>query len=658
MNNKHKVLKRTELIAIATVVPIFLASCETSPDEVAGPEFSDTPSIQAQGEQPFYFYQGSPVDLKIDARRLVVTSTLPSASNAVDALGTVGLPVDSVVQLSLVGGDHKLVWLRSGAPERTVREAIPLLRSTQQFQFVSNAYRTVDGDHEVLLLNRLVVRFKDDVTPRQIDSLNAAFGTSILRPPRPDSGFAEYWLEYPPNGDPLQIAAMLYQHALVDWADPDNISDRRPHTTPTDPYFNLQYYLKSNVYRSGTRVDINVEAAWDITTGDQTVHVAVIDDGVDVQQQDIQFFGGEMGYDLLWQLAEPGESAFWPYNDDTHGTAVAGIIKGRHNNSLGIAGVAPNVRLYSIRIFRRTYDWCAPGCTQVATNAQIGDGINWAWQFAEADVINNSWGGGAPSDHITNAIHNAVTQGRNGKGSAVIFSAGNQDGPVAYPAYLDDVIAVGALEQDGERASYSNFGPPLDIVAFGGEYDPFACSRADIVTTDAWGGDGCNDGPGGDVNFTATFCCTSAAAPQVSGVAALLLSSEPGLTWTSVRNRILSNADYWGSSDYFGSGKLDAYGTLYVPPPIPSDSITISGSSRVKPNTFCTYFGSTSAGDPPYTFYWYKGSQQFLGQGPEILVATGTSSFTLRLDVLAAGGRSGSKTMNVTVTSGARQCFQ
>jgi hypothetical protein len=93
------------------------------------------------------------------------------------------------------------------------------------------------------------------------------------------------------------------------------------------------------------------------------------------------------------------------------------------------------------------------------------------------------------------------------------------------------------------------------------------------------------------------------------------------------------------------------------PPPIPPDSITISGPDEVKPDEFCRYFGSTSAGDPPYTFYWYKGLQ-YLGQGPEILVATGTSSFTLRLDVLAAGGRSGSKTMNVTVTSGAMPCFQ
>lgn len=649
MNNKHKVLKRTELIAIATVVPMFLASCETSPGEVEVPEFSDTPSIQAQGEQRFYFYQGSPVDLKIDARRLVVTSTLPSASDVVDALGTVGLPVDSVVQLSLVGGDHKLVWLRSGAPERTVREAIPLLRSTQRFQFVSNAYRTVDGDHEVLLLNRLVVRFKDDVTPRQIDSLNAAFGTRILRPPRPDSGFAEYWLEYPPDGDPLQIAAMLYQHALVNWADPDNISDRRPHTTPTDPYFNLQYYLKSNVYRSGIRIDINVEAAWDITTGDQTVHVAVIDDGVDFQQQDIQFFGGEMGYDLLWQLAEPGESAFSPYNDDTHGTAVAGIIKARHNNGLGIAGVAPNVRLYPIRIFRRTYDPCAPGCTQRATNAQIGDAINWAWQFAEADVINNSWGGGAPSDHITNAIHNAVTQGRNGKGSVVIFSAGNGGGPVNYPAYLDDVIAVGALAQDGELASYSNFGPALDIVAFGGERVPFTCSGADIVTTDAWSGDGCNDGPGGDVNFTATFSGTSAAAPQVSGVAALLLSSEPGLTWTSVRNRILSSADNWGSSYYFGNGKLDAYGTL-VSLPL---SASINGPSEVLPMQFCSWQASVSGGLPPYTYSW---SGVLSGSGSSVMGLVSESGW-LNLTVTDAANSQFNTAKFITVDFQAPECF-
>ena len=589
----------------------------------------------------------------------MVANSGRSDQNISDDLQTYGIAVDSILDLRQADSDHRLVWLSNDLEDSEVRELAASLRSASRFQFASNVYRTLESNDEAVLLNRVIVRFKDGVTERQIDSLNGAIGTTVLRPPRPDSGFAEYWLQYPPNADPLEVAATLYQHALVSWADPDKVSNRRPTFVPTDPYYGLQYYLKNTYYYNGIRADINVEAGWDITTGDSSVRVAVIDDGVDYSNQDINRYGGEMGYDLLWQLALPGEGSFSPYNDDGHGTAVAGIINGRHNNSLGIAGIAPNVRIYPVRIFRRTYDPCAPGCTQVATDAQIGDGINWAWQFAEADVLNNSWGGGVPSDHITNAIANATDNGRGGKGSVVVFSAGNDSTLVQYPGWLGDVLAVGALTKTGPRASYSNFGTTLDVMAFGGALVPFTCNGADIVTTDPWGADGCNDGPGSDIDFTSTFAGTSAAAPQVSGLAALLLSNEPDLEGIWAKTRIRGNADPWGSSYYYGSGKINVYETLYVAPPNEL-TVSISGPASVKPNAWCTWWGDASGGTTPYTFKWYKDAALLkteVGSSSELTINTGSANFVLKLEATDSGSGSGNSTKTVTVTSSAMECF-
>lgn len=108
----------------------------------------------------------------------------------------------------------------------------------------------------------------------------------------------------------------------------------------------------------------------------------------------------------------------------------------------------------------------------------IANGINWAWQYGNADVLSNSYGGGAPSSLIHNAIDNAVNNGRNGLGSPVLFSAGNEnDGAVIYPAAYPPCIAVGAMSYCAERKSPSscdgedwwgsNYGSALDVMAPG-----------------------------------------------------------------------------------------------------------------------------------------------------------------------------------------------
>lgn len=272
-------------------------------------------------------------------------------------------------------------------------------------------------------------------------------------------------------------------------------------------------------------------------------------------------WAGARSYDLMSAYSGTGESAWEPCCNDRHGTAVAGIIAATHDNGVGGAGIAPLVVVNAVRIFRGT---------QVATDNQIADGINWAWNVAKSDVINNSWGGGPPSNAITTAINNALGQGRNGWGTVVVFAAGNTSnrsigllGSVVYPASLSsttNVISVGAINRWGELTNYTPEYGRVDVVAPSGHLTGFCIGE--VVTLDRYGSAGCNDGPNGDINYTSTFSGTSAAAPQVSGVAALMLSQSPFLTAGEVKAKIRIGADWWGSASAFGAGKLNAYRAL------------------------------------------------------------------------------------------------
>lgn len=187
---------------------------------------------------------------------------------------------------------------------------------------------------------------------------------------------------------------------------------------------------------------------------------------------------------------------------------------------------------------------------------RIADGINWAW-MNEADVINNSWGCKTRSQLIDDAIENALTHGRNGKGTIVVFSAGNEGrNKVAYPANSHpDILVVGAIDKDGSKWINSNTGDSLDLVAPG----------RGILSTKIHSEPGYLSG-------------TSMAAPYVSGVAALVLSRNPYLSGKEVRDIIERTAKkiredlhtYYKTSEHpngywngtLGYGLVDAYAAV------------------------------------------------------------------------------------------------
>ncbi len=267
---------------------------------------------------------------------------------------------------------------------------------------------------------------------------------------------------------------------------------------------------------------VGVAAAWEITRGNKDIKVAVLDEGVDTTHPALKpavvaerdFIGGNTGA--------------MPSGNDAHGTACAGIVLSRDKT---FQGIAPMCSLIAARIAMDdgAGHW-------IFDDFATADAIDWSWRQGAA-VLSNSWGGGAPSDAISRAFARARTQGRNGLGSVVAIAAGNDQMPIDFPGDLPGYVTVGASNPNDERKTRtssdgedwwgSNFGATIQLLAPG----------VFIWTTDIVGAAGYDPG-----EFTKTFNGTSSATPAVAGAAALMLSANPALSASSVRDILAKTA--------------------------------------------------------------------------------------------------------------------
>ena len=329
----------------------------------------------------------------------------------------------------------------------------------------------------------------------------------------------------------------------------------------SDPFFYRQWGLRNIGQSGGTSgIDIRACAAWQRSTG-TNVTVAIIDQGIAWSHPDLQGNIHPSAFDADTRIGPVPLAQLTPRGN--HGTPVAGIV-GAMQNGEGISGVAPNSRLMSIAS-------SFSGDITIGRIMNIAWGINQAWQHG-ADVINLSWGSNAFDvvdphtgiNPIRNAIHLAVTQGRDGLGCVIVAATQNFYGAVVFPASMPEVIGVGAIDRNGRRPSFSNFGTGLDVVAPG---------AANSILTTHWHGG------------YRYYGHTSIATPHVAGIAALILSVRPDLTQAQVRNVITSTArrlpHYPPSSgtwnNQVGHGLVDAYEAVMAVLGLPA----ISGPAHV-----------------------------------------------------------------------------
>jgi len=311
---------------------------------------------------------------------------------------------------------------------------------------------------------------------------------------------------------------------------------------PNDPYFPSQWHLENRDAGSGQRlgVDLNVRAAWPFTRGEGVI-IAICDDGVDLGHPDLTNQADPALHYNFWSGLADGNH---PTSLQMHGTAVAGLAIAQGDNHIGVSGVAPGARFESSVIFLPD--------DSIVSDESLMDMFEYSSNVVS--VQNHSWGNATvgqlgPSLIEQIAISNAVAFGRGGLGVIMVRAGGNgrgQSQDANDDGYASDprVVAVAAVRFDGRAASYSSAGACLLVAAPSGDSDD---GFPTIFTTDRQGDQGYNQGVYtndlADYAFGDTgFSGTSASTPQISGLVALLLSANPGLTWRDVQQILILSA--------------------------------------------------------------------------------------------------------------------
>lgn len=323
----------------------------------------------------------------------------------------------------------------------------------------------------------------------------------------------------------------LSKYNEIEYVEPDYVV-RIFQTIPNDPYFGSLWGMHNvrDVHTMGGTVDADIDApeAWDVTTGDSSVVVAVIDTGVDYNHEDLKnniwTNAGEIPNNNIdddkndyiddyygWDFCNDDND---PMDDHDHGTHVSGTIGAIGNNSTGVAGVNWNVKIMPLKCF----DECGSNLTSSTIEAIIYS------KKMGARISSNSWGG----PNYSRALYEAIEDFGN-SGGIFVAAAGNDgmnnDDTPNYPSNyeLSNIIAVAATDRNDNLASWSNYGAAsVDIAAPG----------VDILST--------------VINDYDLYSGTSMATPHVAGAVALISAKYPLEDMFHIINRVLSGADKKG----------------------------------------------------------------------------------------------------------------
>lgn len=451
---------------------------------------------------------------------------------------------------------------------------------------------------------KLFVKLKDSTSVR-LPSLNKSnISTNFRQKPVPDTTlqrlFSRYQVQNIDHPFPASLKSLqnVYELSFADTSQTDAFIEALENLSfveyaePVPLY--KGFYDPDDLHANQWNLPkVNAADAWDIATGSGDVTIAIVDDAVLLNHEDLQnaiwnnpdessngidddnngYVDDIHGYDVADNDNDPNPPATATNRVFTHGTHCAGIASAHTDNGTGIAALGFQTRIIAVK---------------TKPDGETGPGLPFAHQgvayaiASGADVISMSWGGYSYSN-----TYQLLMQTARNRGITLVAAAGNNDTDIPmYPASYDHVISVGATDDNDQKASFSNYGSTVDVMAPG----------VDIWSTLA----GTQDAYG-------HLSGTSMACPLVAGLAGLMSSYNAGYTPDSLENCIKSSAVNIdglnsGYETMLGAGRIDAHSALLCMQEAPlaafkaEDTVVCPGSS--------IQFTDQSSGVAPLNYDW------------------------------------------------------
>ncbi|MFN2433166.1 MAG: S8 family serine peptidase [Gemmatimonadota bacterium] len=488
---------------------------------------------------------------------------------------------------------------------------------------------------------RVLARFRPGA---RAASIAAAHGATVQR-----EVVLEIQMLRVPLGQEVAVARALARNPNVEFAEPDYLRtfgdpcDAGGCGAPSDPFFGYKWDLHNDgsinsgagaFLASTGKVDADEDwlGAFDqLGSFSGSAKLGIMDTGILPDHQDLT---GRVAAQRDFHNGDGTAD-----DDDGHGTHVAGIATAHGNDGKGVPGVAygSNVELVIAKVCGPTFP---PPGGYGCYSSSISEGIKWAVDNG-AHVLNLSLGGSTASSTEQSALQYARSN------DVLPFcAAGNDTGKVSYPGAFPECVAVSATDWGDDLASYSNFGPEVELSAPGGDTEN-ADGYSYILSAYSSG-----------TTSYAFMAGTSMASPHAAGLATLLhalgvAGADDKLT------RMKSSADDLGAAgrdDRFGAGRINVYNAVNGlgggggenGPPVASFTFSCSGLS-------CSFDGSGSAdADGSITSYSWSFGDGASGSGPSVshTYATG-GTYTVTLTVTDDDAAPDDEAKAVTVSGGA-----
>lgn len=383
----------------------------------------------------------------------------------------------------------------------------------------------------------------------------------------------------------LSVANAMYESGMFHYAEPSfrqkgNSNSQHGEAdlagcNPGDPIFSEQMVLDNDGPTSAISswtypfwapnvngMDVNATDAWCVTTGNSSTVVAIFDEGLEAHK-DLEDGSGSSrvlpGYNTDPAYATSGAPVGFDHN---HGMGVAGIVGASHDG-VGVVGLAPEVQMLPVHAMQKIFD-----------DLQRADGIMWAYKNG-ADILINAWTYNSCTHYssaIEDAVDSALTYGRGGLGTFVIFSSGHVEtgntNCMQFPANLTQAFTAGAVGTDQGIPDYAPVGVELDVVGVSSTDSSYAF----VATLDRMVGGYNHTGTPpayleyADTAYTRYYGGTSTTAAEAGGIAALVLAMDNTLTASEIANIITSTASDFGgvftTPSLHGAGVMDAHAAV------------------------------------------------------------------------------------------------